>query len=541
MAVPMKLQNQFLALCGFSLLQSQVLSAYDLHEWGTFTTVSGSDGGLLAGLHVEEEHLPAFVYSHLGMNSGQFSNFSWPGFPQINSPARVNKQIPVALDDQKVLQSSSMLMSKGMLMAQLENVTVKMETPVIFFYGDDTPKVNVKVGFNGGTISQWYPDRKSGDTPNKILKENHKISDQLKNMVGDKEMILIQNPINFGDSSKPYQGAIEWDVEILPKSAADSVITYKPEENPTWIYPRVPAANVVKVGSEYENFLFYRGVGNFELPATFSVDSSETVSVSNKSKEAIPFAFAFENISGEFRYKTIGKIPAGEVAKVAESEWIKPSTSGAQQVEVFLQMREGLMAQGLSSDEANGMIKTWWKSYFRKPGLRVFWIVPQTDLERILPLKADPAPANQVRVLVGRADIMRPKFEQQMIADLGTKAFSIYQQDRFLTPYTNRLRQLVKEPVFQKFDTENLTDMQLVIEAKKDKSSQGEGFYLSANSDVKLQHLKLSGAWKIIGENQLKIGEAVFLLDPKTGILTAKSIADLAYDTYEIKLPRALN
>lgn len=187
------------------------------------------------------------------------------------------------------------------------------------------------------------------------------------------------------------------------------------------------------------------------------------------------------------------------------------------------------------------MIKTWWKSYFRKPGLRVFWIVPQTDLERILPLKADPAPANQVRVLVGRADIMRPKFEQQMIADLGTKAFEKYHYDRFLMPYRNRLQQLVKEPVFQKFDTENLTNVQLIIEAKKGTSLQGEGFYLSSGSEVKLQHLKLSGSWEIISKDQLKIGETVFLLDPKTGILTAKATADPAYDTYEIKLPRALN
>lgn len=89
-------------------------------------------------------------------------------------------------------------------------------------------------------------------------------------------------------------------------------------------------------------------------------------------------------------------------------------------------MRKGLIAQGLTTDEANGMIKTWWKSYFNKPGLRVFWVVPQTDLERILPLAVDPEPANQVRVLVGRADIMRPKFEQQMIADLGTHQFSKY-------------------------------------------------------------------------------------------------------------------
>ncbi len=538
----MKIQYQILALCGFSLLQSQVLSAYDLHEWGTFTTVSGSDGGLLTGLEEEEEHLPAFVHSHLGMMPS--SSLYYPYFDpsQINKPPRNHHQISVMLDgidekDRVLVPGASF---KGMPMANLQNVTVKMETPVIYFYGDDTPKVNIKVGFNGGTISQWYPQRKSGDTPNKIPKGKYPLSPELNKLAGDKEMILLLNPIDFGNAAKPYEGAIEWDVEILPKSEADPALTFKPAENTTWIYPRVPAANVIKVGNEYEDFLFYRGIGNFELPVTFSVDSAESVHVKNHSKQPVPFAFAFENIGGEFRYKTIGTIAVGAVAKVTEKEWVKPTSLEMQQKEVFQIMHKGLTAQGLSSDEANGMIKTWWKSYFSKPGLRVFWIVPQTDLEKILPLKANPAPANQVRVLVGRADIMRPKLEQKMIAALGTKTFDSYREDRFLKPYMNRLRQLVKKPVYQKFDTENLTNIQLMITAKKGSSAQGEGFYLRKDSKVKLQHLNLAGAWKIISENELKIGETVFQLDPDKGLLTAKSTADSAYDTYEIQLPSAL-
>jgi hypothetical protein len=532
----MKIQYQLLALCGFSLFQSQVLSAYDLHEWGTFTTVSGSDGRLLTGLHVEEEHLPSFVYSHLGMEPRAQGQYGYLNLQLMNKGAQNKHQISVFQDKKKIIHP--MIMFKGIPVAQLKNVTVKMETPVIYFYGDDTPKVNVKVGFNGGTISQWYPDRKSGDTPNKFLKGKNKLSDQLQKMIGDREMVSLSQPIDF---SKLYQGAIEWDVEILPKSAADPAFTFKPDENNTWIYPRVPEANMIKVGDEFEDFLFYRGIGNFELPATFSVDSSETLNVTNNSKEAIPFAFAFENIAGKFRYKTIGKIATGEVAKVTEKEWVTPSKTQAQQVEVFQQMRKGLIAQGLTTDEANGMIKTWWKSYFNKPGLRVFWVVTQTDLERILPLAVDPAPANQIRVLVGRADIMRPKFEQQMIADLGTHQFSKYQQDRFILPYMNRLAQLVKKPVYQRFDAVNIASASLMISAKKGTSQQGEGLYLSTGNDVKLQHLQLSGAWEITGKNQLKIGETVFLLDPTKGILTAKATDDPAYDTYEIQLPRVLN
>jgi len=518
----MKRQLSILALCSLS----PILNAYELHEWGTFTTVSGSNGENLAGLKVEEEHLPSFVYSHMGMGSFNPSRGLYLG---ARTPLN---QMFVSQDAKMVYHPASSF--KGMPRVRLANVTVKMETPVIYFYGDDTPKVNVKVGFNGGTISQWYPQRKSGDTPNLITRKDLKLSPNLVKARGNRKLVNFK-PVDF---SKNYTGAIEWDVEILPKDQADSAYTFKGTENKTWIYPRVPGANMIKVGKEYEDYLFYRGIGNFPIPVKFTVDKNETLNVANNSKQPVPFAFAFENIGGKFRYKTIGSIAPGTTAKVSEGDWVNPSQ---QQVEVFQEMRKGLVAQGLSVDEANGMVKTWWNSYFNKPGLRVFWVVPQNDLERVLPLNVSPKPTKQVRVMVGRSDILRPKMEQDMIAKLGTRAFSRYSQDRFYLPYTNRLKQLIKEPVFQKFDAVNLANSTLTITAKKGDSHKGEGFYLSKGRKVKLQHLKLNGDWKIIGKNTLQIGDTKFTLDPKKGLLTANASAEENYDIYEIQLRKVLN
>jgi len=128
-----------------------------------------------------------------------------------------------------------------------------------------------------------------------------------------------------------------------------------------------------------------------------------------------------------------------------------------------------------------------------------------------------------------------------MISDLGTHQFSKYNQDRFLLPYLDRLKQLVKVPVYQKFDKLNIANSLLTINAKKGTSIQGEGLRLYTGKDVKLQHLNLSGPWEISGKNELKIGETVFSLDSKTGILTAKATEDPDYDLYEIQLPKVLN
>jgi hypothetical protein len=91
-----------------------------VHEWGTFTSLQGSDGVAQAGMHHEEEALPAFVYGRV---------------PRSGTAGPVPKSV------------------EGML---VDGITQKLETPVIYFYGAP-PKVDVAVDFPRGVISQWYP------------------------------------------------------------------------------------------------------------------------------------------------------------------------------------------------------------------------------------------------------------------------------------------------------------------------------------------------------------------------------------------------
>lgn len=353
-----------------------VSQAYDLHEWGTFTTISGSDGVMLAGLQVEEERLPFFVQGHNHLN-----------FQGMKSIVR-----PVA------------------------NVRVKMETPVIYFYGDKRENVSVHVGFDGGTISQWYPPRTAGDVLPPLREEG---GDPLAKgfEIGADGNILIKesNVLDFG---KKYNGFIHWDAEIIPRSEVDSSLYFRTGETHNWIYPQVPDSNIVKVGDEYEQYLFYRGMGNFTLPLTLTVDSAETLTMDFKGKEKIPFALAFERTNGKVRYKVFSDgLAADSQTQIAEGDgWTELPTSIESDRLIYKEMRTGLMAQGLTQHEADGMVKTWWNSYFGHEGLRVFWILPQNEVERILPMKVKPAPENQVRVIVGRSEVLRPRFEKQLLA-----------------------------------------------------------------------------------------------------------------------------
>ena len=80
-----------------------------VHEWGTFLSMSGSDGVSLDGMYHEEHALPPFVHAR--------------GTAQLKRPSSV----------------------------------VKGETPVIYFYTPERRRVHVEVGFPGGIWTQWYP------------------------------------------------------------------------------------------------------------------------------------------------------------------------------------------------------------------------------------------------------------------------------------------------------------------------------------------------------------------------------------------------
>jgi hypothetical protein len=67
-------------------------------------------------------------------------------------------------------------------------------------------------------------------------------------------------------------------------------------------------------------------------------------------------------------------------------------------------MHAALMARGLYADEATAMLETWKNSYFREPGLRVFYIVPNEWTSYYLPLTIS-TPHALTRVIVGRIDM----------------------------------------------------------------------------------------------------------------------------------------
>jgi hypothetical protein len=347
-----------------------------VHEWGTFTTMQGSDGSSLSGLYLEEEKLPEFVY-HLA------------GFAP--DPA---------------------LLLKGLCKPVL-GATVKMETPVLYFYSPIRRDLSVRVEFDGGTISQWFPRRSDGET---------------------------DNGYDMLDLTAPYRGWIQWDATVLSPDDPGSTSAPKDQETKTWTAPRATDANLVEAAYDVEKFLFYRGVGNRSFPLHTAFDAEGRLLLNNAGGEPIPYLFIYDRTDdGSAKIWWTGNLQPGESRSIEEPQEPLDAYSLAAR---FGEFEDALVEAGLYRKEAAAMLDTWQQSYFGTGGLRVFWIVPRSLTDKILPITIEPAPGDLQRVLVGRSEVLTPAFEKKIFNDISSGDTARWSSDRYYLAYRERVAQM---------------------------------------------------------------------------------------------------
>ena len=98
-----------------------------------------------------------------------------------------------------------------------------------------------------------------------------------------------------------------------------------------------------------------------------------------------------------------------------------------------------LVANGLYPKEAAAMVETWRDSWF-EDGLRLFYIVPRSAIDEVLPLEVTPAPASTARVFVGRIELITPAIVAEVKAGvLARDRAPIAKYGRFLKPILARI------------------------------------------------------------------------------------------------------
>jgi len=405
-------------LCSLILLTSQLTFAaasrgaegFVAHEWGTFTSVQGADGIQMEWNPLVTAELPPFVY---------------------NSVRRVGGRI--VWDAKGAYQTLQ-----------------RMETPVIYFYCDAQQKVDVTVDFPQGIVTEWFP--------------------QGKQFV----------PATAKTPPRAGRQMIRWEnIEILPLKHNASLAGALPLENSGSHYyaARATDADYLRVtkpdapgAAEIEKFLFYRGVGNFRAPLTVSQLSDGTSLVlTNTAPEPLRNLFVYTVRGNEAKFVPVDTLPTGTARPVA----LRPDKNMAPlsdvRADLARRLREALVGEGLYEREAAAMVQTWDDSWFGDQGTRVLYTLPRAWTDRILPLTMEPKPRELARVMVGRAELISPDMEWNLLkqvvrfadADPQTRGRIIddtrkLAYGRFMEPTARRLMPKVPGPEFSRLSWELL-------------------------------------------------------------------------------------
>jgi hypothetical protein len=344
-----------------------------VHEWGTFTSFSGSDGVRLEYRPLVDEDLPPFVLDRF-LQSGV-------GNPVSKSQIRVR---------------------------------MRMETPVTYFYTNRERDVNVRVNFPDGLLTEFYPPVERM-APSYTLGEHlplkgssldwgsvHLIpKDRLQAHVDDParrallESLLQANLLPIAEAKYHYGHARETDSAIV------QVHRPKPEPNTLALAP---------AGDFFEKFLFYRGVGNFDLPLKLTASSDGTFELTNSGRDPIRSLFLIHADGQAIRFTAFDQVPGRGRRQLIQ-------TGKATTIDALADaVKDALVEAGLYEKEALAMVKTWRSSWFGEAGTRLLYVLPRPITDALLPLEINPKPQETVRVLVGRMEIMTPEQESRITA-----------------------------------------------------------------------------------------------------------------------------
>ena len=343
-----------------------VFSGLAAHEWGTFTSIAGEKGQAVEWSPLTgSTDLPGFV-----------EHFRNAGFK---------------------------LGLRG---------TVRMETPVLYFYDSREETVSVNVRFARGVITEWYPQA-SRVEPGTAL-------------------------YDASLNGKRPDGSISWDaVTVAP--GLQAVFPAENREN-HYYAARETASTPVLVktsrGEQREKFLFYRGVANFAVPVAAQLTNGGQVWIENRGEEEIPGVILFERRGEKVGFRMGG--PVMDRALLDPPELTQTVGSLGRELEGLL------VSRGLYQDEAHAMVETWRNSWFEE-GSRLLYLVPGGFVNAVLPLSIRPAPVQTVRVFVGRLELVTPATERAVERALGTHdGAALSQYGRFLEPILQAM--MKKEP-----------------------------------------------------------------------------------------------
>lgn len=292
--------------------------------------------------------------------------------------------------------------------------TIRMETPVLYFYPEKEMEVSVEVSFASGTISETFPHSFGGTVS------------------ADPATGSISFPGKWtGKLHPPTDKTALAEIPVIPESANPEPYGAAREVPDAWIFEsdlkEIPSLQVQPHFPQVEKFIFYRGAGQGYIPFGAQM-AGDDVTFTNSGEQAIPFAVALRVRDGKAAWVAIppvagrpsGDAPAANQARITFPKADRPLDEVESQLAA--EWKKALAEDGLTSAEASAMVETWRKTWFRESGDRILTLVPRKITDAMLPLKISPAPETTERVFVARIELLSPEREEKLVGLLNSAA-----------------------------------------------------------------------------------------------------------------------
>ena len=324
-----------------------------VHEWGTFTSIAGADGEALQWQALQTpggDDLPCFVE--------RFRRYR----------------------------------GKGFMLG-----TVRMETPVLYFYAPQPTTVDVSVRFPRGLITEWFPRAET----------------------------LPGNPVpDDGLKQKDFVSGAKWSgVRILPQAREDYPLGTPGSH---YYLARHTDAAPIEAAGVREKFLFYRGVADIRVPITTVPGADGSVEIGHRDGMALGTVVLFERRGNQLGFES-------RSTSAAKLTLPRPQLTG-DLARLTRSLEQTLAGSGLYPKEAAAMVDTWRDSWFEE-GTRVFYVLPQPAVDAMLPLEITPRPASIARVFVGRMEVITPETRAAVEQALNRRdAAALRRYSRFAVP-----------------------------------------------------------------------------------------------------------
>lgn len=380
---------------------------YAAHEWGTFTSIQGSDGTPIPwNPFTAPSDLPDFVH---------------------------HRQLPT--------RNSRVLCPKaghfrGLGLKDSNSWLQRMETPVIYFHAKEPLTVDAQVRFPSGRITEWFPQVSSFGP-----------------VAGVEDILPTTDESHLRWTSLQILAP---SLKNQPGTASSIPESTRPSH---YVAARQTSANLVQSTRPFaeepvpqrDRFLFYRGAGDFRAPLrTFVPYDDHSVILSNDGVEPLGPLFVVQVARGRTAFTTVSSLAVNSNVTVRLPDPTAPSGSGT----LGAALRDALQDAGLHRDEAEAMVQTWNESWFGEDGVRVLYLLPQAWTERVLPLALRPEPRRLVRVMVGRAELLKRSQESVVSgwiadyvdgnADWAVASLRALGLGRFLEPAITRCASLTR-------------------------------------------------------------------------------------------------